>query len=127
MPWSEAQKTATARWIARIGLERYRELRRQAKARERVKDKQRLLSYGAVEAALHYRLITKPSACEGCQVEAEVYAHHFAGYDEEHWLVIVWLCRPCHDQAHRQMKAAVRRVEGQRQMLAVHPRTAIRR
>lgn len=25
-----------------------------------------------------------------------VEAHHHKGYDEDHWLDVVWLCRSCH-------------------------------
>jgi hypothetical protein len=30
-------------------------------------------------------------------------AHHHLGYDPEHWLDVIWLCRECHVREHHPM------------------------
>lgn len=38
-----------------------------------------------------------------CQVcgSIKVEAHHYLGYDEEHWYDVQWLCRPHHRDIHK--------------------------
>lgn len=51
----------------------------------------------AVYGALRYGKITKPSICELCNKESKsIEAHHYMGYEKEHWLDIVWVCKECH-------------------------------
>ena len=52
----------------------------------------------AVGYALKSGHITK-SACIECG-DAKVQAHHHNGYEPEHALDVVWLCRPCHQRRH---------------------------
>lgn len=55
----------------------------------------------AVRWALVFGLLTNPGVCEGCGSNKKLHAHHFAGYEQEHWLDVRWLCSPCHRMAHR--------------------------
>lgn len=40
--------------------------------------------------------ITKPKNCEVCGSNGLMTAHHYLGYERDHWLDIQWLCRECH-------------------------------
>lgn len=52
-----------------------------------------------VHNAVKKGLLTKqPCFCGEIQVEA----HHVAGYDLEHALDVVWLCKPHHERLHPQ-------------------------
>jgi hypothetical protein len=55
----------------------------------------------AVQNALLWRKLIKPSACAGCGREGPVEAHHFKGYSREYWLTVMWLCRRCHKAAEK--------------------------
>lgn len=122
MPYGEAQRRATERWIERIGRGRYLEIRREAKRRQRERDEKRLRAMGAVARAIREGMV-KSLACEKCDREGVIYAHHHLGYEEEHWLDIQWLCRDCHVKAHRMMRRREVTAEQSREaMLAAHPR-----
>lgn len=47
---------------------------------------------------------TRPDNCEACGRTCVPHAHHYKGYEPEHWLDVQWLCVPCHDRAHREEK-----------------------
>lgn len=54
---------------------------------------------GRVQAAIKAgRLVRQP--CVDCGATEKVQAHHHNGYDREHELDVVWLCRPHHMQRH---------------------------
>lgn len=40
-----------------------------------------------------------PAACEHCEKARKLEAHHYLGYEREHWLDVEWVCRPCHKLA----------------------------
>jgi hypothetical protein len=42
-----------------------------------------------------------PEECESCGSSgpARIEAHHHQGYDEAHWLDVIWLCHSCHMRA----------------------------
>jgi predicted HNH restriction endonuclease len=71
-------------------------------ARQRVKYPDRARARLAVTHAIAAgRIVVGP--CSACELEPKkvngrqrIEAHHHKGYDEEHWLDVVWLCRPCH-------------------------------
>lgn len=48
--------------------------------------------------------IIKPKACVGCQQVRPLHGHHD---DHAHPFVVTCLCRPCHDQLHREMREAL--------------------
>lgn len=58
---------------------------------------------GKARQALHYAVklgqIQKQS-CEVCN-EIKVEAHHYKGYELEHWFDVKWLCRKHHAEQHR--------------------------
>ena len=51
--------------------------------------------------ALGYGYLTKPDSCQRCRLPKRLEAHHYMGYARENWLVVEWLCRPCHHRTHR--------------------------
>ena len=53
----------------------------------------------AVNLALYYNLIQKPSTCQKCGISDKLQAHH-ASYAREDWLKVEWLCVPCHRHLH---------------------------
>lgn len=62
-------------------------------------------AHNAVTRAIETgRLVPLPCICGATPTEA----HHWHGYDKEHWLDVVWLCRPHHRQAHNELRAAAR-------------------
>ena len=125
MPYGEAQKRATARWIEKIGVERYREIRRKAMRRQRETNMRRLVAYGAVALAVREGRLVKPALCERCWKEMVQGAHHWAGYEEENWLNVIWLCRGCHNEVEKERRKAERYEEGRKQILSLHPRASV--
>lgn len=61
--------------------------------------------------SVHYHVsvgkLIKPNTCESCG-EAhpldKIDAHHYLGYEHEHWLDVEWLCKKCHQFQHRSEK-----------------------
>jgi len=49
-----------------------------------------------VYGALRSKKIIKPTECELCGNSTSLTAHHYLGYEKEHWLDIQWLCIKCH-------------------------------
>jgi hypothetical protein len=74
--------------------ERYRQ--RRENPVERQKDRART----EVSNALRSGRLVRPSRCSRCLVACVPHAHHFLGYEQEHWLDIVWLCVACHERDH---------------------------
>ena len=59
----------------------------------------RKLAYKAFNKAISDGLIVRPTKCESDYTDhssGTIEAHHFLGYEPEHWLDIRWLCRKCH-------------------------------
>lgn len=57
---------------------------------------------GAIRNRIHYALkrgilIRLPCICGSSEVEA----HHYNGYDLEHALDVVWLCKQHHERLHK--------------------------
>lgn len=60
-------------------------------------------------AAKHRKALSKgymeyfsTKACQQCaSSEGKIHAHHRAGYDVLHQLVVQWLCTECYGEAHR--------------------------
>lgn len=45
--------------------------------------------------------IKKPTSCPECFAnDKRIEAHHYLGYEEEHWYDIKWLCSICHKKVH---------------------------
>lgn len=68
----------------------------------RIKAKARSL----VAHALKSGKLTRPDRCEQCGRVGEVEGHHYAGYwPRSTWLMLRWLCLPCHVAADMQQPA----------------------
>lgn len=50
----------------------------------------------AVESAVKGRKLYKRRSCQQCGAIGKVEAHHYLGYEKEHWLDVQWLCQLCH-------------------------------
>jgi hypothetical protein len=63
-------------------------------------------------AAERAGVVTRPRCCEWCGAEPEhekgIQAHHWLAYDQP--LIVWWLCIPCHEVAHRRLKAEDRQI-----------------
>lgn len=71
--------------------------RAQRKYRENPENRQKAIIRNRVNAALRKGWLVKgPCICGSTEVEA----HHFAGYELEHALDVVWLCKQHHELLH---------------------------
>lgn len=63
--------------------------------RERLKPRQK--ARDAVMIAVRSRRIPRPDelSCTGCGKPGQQY-HHYLGYEREHWLDVIPVCRRCH-------------------------------
>lgn len=83
--------------------EKGRAMQRRKYQRRKAKD----LNKVRVRAALSHAIADGklPSAsrliCSECGKQAEQYHHHL-GYEPEHWLDVIPLCKKCHDDIHRE-------------------------
>jgi hypothetical protein len=77
-------------------------------------NRKKRLAYRAVEKALRDGVISR-DPCMQCG-RMPVQGHHFAGYEPEHHLDIIWLCFDCHDKISKkkQMELTRERVRGYR-------------
>jgi hypothetical protein len=48
--------------------------------------------------------VKKPESCQSCSGRVRLEAHHHNGYSDP--LDVIWLCRRCHNAAHRAMVSA---------------------
>jgi len=58
----------------------------------------------AVKKAVQRGDVIRALECSTCNKPCDTTAHHYKGYDEEHWLDVIWLCRSCHYQADRKLR-----------------------
>lgn len=54
---------------------------------------------GAISNAVRLGKIVKPTKCEMCGRTEKLEAHHWKGYEQEHWLDVQWLCHSDHLKA----------------------------
>ena len=56
----------------------------------------------AVNHAIHAGKLPRPDSlpCHYCPAQAQEY-HHYRGYEPEHWLDVIPLCRICHANIHK--------------------------
>jgi hypothetical protein len=40
--------------------------------------------------------LVRPDGCESCGEKAKTTMHHYLGYEEDHWLDVIFLCGDCH-------------------------------
>ena len=73
-------------------LKRKRAYSKTYRDKNRYKNKARQAVFVAVRGGT----IKKPYQCELCSKYRKLSSHHWHGYDEEHWLDVLWLCFECH-------------------------------
>ena len=77
--------------------------RQQRKYRENPENRRKDAIRSRVSYALRRGRLTKqPCFCGSTEVEA----HHYAGYDLEHALDVVWFCKAHHEAIHHSPKSA---------------------
>ena len=77
-----------------------------SKNKDVIKDRARNKLRYAVKAGK----IIKPEYCQSIYsdvCEGKLHAHHFLGYDSEHWKDVIWLCKKHHDKYHRVQKMKI--------------------
>ena len=54
-----------------------------------------------VNDAIRSGRLIRPDRCSNpeCDIKCKPEAHHHNGYDEEHWLDVIFLCKDCHAEA----------------------------
>ena len=67
--------------------------------RRHVKHPMERKARSAISNALRLGKISKPDKCQMCGESANLEAHHWHGYDPEHWLDVQWLCKADHIKA----------------------------
>jgi len=55
----------------------------------------------ALDNAVRLGKIARPNICQICGVITKPEAHHWQGYDPDHWLDVQWLCHQHHLEADR--------------------------
>ena len=58
--------------------------------------KQRMKARQAINRGYRTGKVPKPIFCQFCLTSCRPEAHHHLGYEREHWLDVVWLCKRCH-------------------------------
>lgn len=71
----------------------------------RDKNPNKYKAHTKVNNAVRDGRLAKPNSCEVCGCIGRVVAHHNS-YDEDQWLVVEWLCQPCHTQKHKDLEFA---------------------
>lgn len=82
---------------------RYRESAEHRAALQREKRSLMGRARQAVHTAVQNKGLSKPDKCQLCGhpgTGREIQGHHHLGYEREHWLDVIWLCIPCHSEAH---------------------------
>lgn len=84
---------------------RGKEVMRKATAKQVLEHPERVAARAYVRKAVLHGFLTKSPCCdiEGC-INRNIQAHHLLGYEQKHWLDIVWLCVKHHHQAETKPK-----------------------
>ncbi len=62
-------------------------------------------AHSATRSAIRRGLLVRPDRCDECSTVGPVDAHHDPRRYQEPLHVSGWLCRRCHKQAHKRLKA----------------------
>jgi hypothetical protein len=95
--WARANREKareTRRSWQKANSENIREYHRRYREQHPERRKAQRALYSAVESGA----LVKPDACWHCG-NSPAEAHH-ASYAEDMWLLVTWLCRPCHKRLH---------------------------
>lgn len=104
----EANRETCRKWVAN-NPEKVKASRRRSsrKVRRDPAHRQRLQARQEITEAIRTGTITR-GPCAECGLppkkigrQNRIHAHHHLGYAPEHWLDIIWLCKPCHVKAER--------------------------
>lgn len=90
----ESERIRSARFRAKNA----EKIRRKSREYKR-KNPQKTKAQTAVGNAVQSGRLIRPERCEMCGVAERLNGHHDS-YKRDRWLVVVWLCRPCHAFLH---------------------------
>lgn len=79
---------------------KYRETTRISKKASNLRHPDRVKAHSKVMCAIRSGSMVRPNQCSFCGCECKPEAHHDS-YDKSQWLVVRWLCKPCHRSHHR--------------------------
>ena len=73
----------------------YRKRRNEAQARWREKNKDRYIAKYKLRMAVRSGKVTKKKVCQDCGKPRKTWGYHHKGFDEKHWMDVLWLCSAC--------------------------------
>jgi len=76
--------------------ENNREKIREYQRQNRKENPNKYRARSKVNSVIRSKKIIKPTQCQLCGNSTSLTAHHYLGYEKEHWLDIQWLCISCH-------------------------------
>jgi hypothetical protein len=72
---------------------------RQNTKRWGLKNPEAVIAHRRVQWAIQSGKLVRPDKCELCGCEKRtIHAHHKNGYEQEHWLDVMWICQQCHNR-----------------------------
>ena len=81
--------------------EKYKLTSRKANKRYRQKNPKRYAARSMVYHAIELGILERPNHCESCEKICFTEAHHHRGYNADHCLDVLWLCKKCHVKKHK--------------------------
>ena len=85
----------------------------------------------AVNRAIKAGMLVPKEDCERCgrhrSERRRLDADHYLGYDEEHWLDVLWLCRSCHGKEHNHPEELAERMRETQARITPDQRRVIKR
>jgi hypothetical protein len=79
---------------------KYRSVTRNATKASRLRNPTHVKANSKVRTAIRFGKIVRPTECSSCGCQCKPEAHHDS-YEKSQWLIVRWLCKPCHCAHHR--------------------------
>lgn len=79
---------------------KYRKTTRISKKASNLRHPDHVKAHSAVLCAIRSGKMARPNQCSNCGNQCKPEAHH-DNYEKSQWLVVRWLCQPCHRSHHR--------------------------
>ena len=107
----DRSKKAQARYARYRATSNYKKkaLKRYQEMDENVKK-----AHYAITNAIRDKKLIRATHCQQCGImdwgdkRSMIEAHHYKGYEPNHWLDVQWLCVPCHKEADRRKEGELR-------------------
>ncbi len=82
---------------------------RKYKAEWDTKNKHGQDARNAINMAIRKGLIVRPATCELCPSGGAIEGHH-PTYEPDRWLLVTWMCIPCHRWTHARLRDQRRKI-----------------